>query len=860
VLGVRVAALMTKLVRFLFVCTVLLALVGGVFAGLTIWYFGRDLPDYQQLAHYQPPITTRVLAGDGRLLAEYATERRVFVPIRAIPKLVTRAFVSAEDKNFYSHHGVDPTSILRAALTDIGRWHSNRRPVGASTITQQVAKNMLLSNELSIDRKIKEILLATKIDEAMPKDRILELYLNEIYLGMGAYGVAAAAQTYFDKPLDELTLGEAAFLAGLPKAPNNYNPTRFAEAAKARRDWVLDRMAEDANATEAEVATAKSEPLTLRRREQAEIVTAPYFAEEVRRELLARYGDKALYEGGLAVRTSLDPAMQEIADKVLRDGLIAYDRAHGGWRGAVGHMDPGTNWPERLAATAPPAGAATAGWQLAIVLRTEAAGAVIGLKDGETGLIPFAEMRWARPLLNGESLGSTPRSAADVVKTGDLVLVEKLVATEKPSATRHDRAPPVGAAGLFNLCQIPEVSGALVALDPHTGRVLALTGGFSYEMSQFNRATQAKRQEGSSIKPFVYLTALENGFTPSTLILDAPIALDQGPGLPKWEPHNYEDRYLGPTTMLVGLEHSINVMAARTAAIVGLDALAKTVESFGIMDKMPHQYSMSLGAGETTPLRLTAAYAMLVNGGKRITPTLIDRVQDREGKTIYRADNRPCPSCDDVDWHGQASPVIQDNREQIADPASAFQVVQMMEGVVQRGTGTAVAAVGRPIAGKTGTSSDWTDAWFEGFTPNLTAGVFVGYDQPVSLGSGEQAAVVAAPIFRDFMLAALKDEPATEFLIPPGVQMYRVNPNTGLTPGSGEPAIWQAFKTGSNPNTNRNLGLRDGPSEDATAQDATTDPAAPDQVTPDAGGSIPPRGATGMPVRAIPASGTGGLY
>ena len=836
---------MIKLVRFLFVCTVLLAIAGGVFVGLTIWYFGRDLPDYQQLAHYQPAITTRVQAGDGRLLAEYATERRVFVPIAAIPKRVTRAFVAAEDKNFYSHHGVDPLSILRAALTDVGRWRSNRRPVGASTITQQVAKNMLLSNELSITRKIKEILLATRIDEAMSKDQILELYLNEIYLGSGAYGVASAALTYFDKSLDDLSLGEAAFLAGLPKAPNNYNPARFPQAAKGRRDWVLDRMVEDGDATAAEAAQAKAEPLLMRHREEAEIVNAPYFAEEVRRELLARYGEKALYQGGLSVRTSLDPAMQAIADKTLRAGLIAYDRSRGGWRGALGHIDPGVGWPHRLLAQALPAGADAEGWQLAVVLRTEPAGAAIGVKDGETGLIPFAEMRWARALHEDGSLGPFPRSAADVVKPGDLVLVGKLArgSTPSPASPRRAGTPPPSPVGdLYNLCQIPDVSGALVAIDPHTGRVLALTGGFSYEMSQFDRATQAKRQEGSSIKPFVYLTALEHGFTPSTLILDAPIALSQGPGLPPWEPHNYEDKFRGPTTMRVGLEHSINVMAARTAAIVGIDAVADTIEKFGIMDHVPHEYSMSLGAGETTPLRLTTAYAMLVNGGRRITPTLIDRVQDRDGKTIYRADQRPCEGCSDVEWQHQAAPVIPDTREQIADRASAFQVVSMLEGVVQRGTGYAVHAVGKPIAGKTGTTSDWTDAWFEGFTPDLAAGVFVGYDQPVSLGRGEQAAVVAAPIFRDFMIGALKDKPATEFRTPPDVQLYRVNPATGLPPGAGEPAIWEAFKTGTDPNTNRNMGLQGAPGDIAAAAQTGM---------PDA---------AGLPGGALPASGTGGLY
>src|SRR5579872_434697 len=383
---------MIKLVRLLFICAVIIAVGGGSVAGLTLWYFGRDLPNYQQLAHYEPPITTRVQGGDGRLMAEYATERRVYVPIAAIPKRVTEAFVAAEDKNFYTHHGVDPISILRAALTDVGRWHSNRRPIGASTITQQVAKNMLLSNELSVARKVKEILLATRIDEALSKDRILELYLNEIYLGSGAYGIAEAALTYFNKSLDELSLGEAAYLAGLPKAPNNYNPIRFPQQAKGRRDWVLDRIAENGTASQADVAAAKAEPLVLRHRQEAELVNAPYFAEEVRRELLARYGDAMLYQGGLSVRTSIDARLQAAADVALRNGLVAYDRGRGGWRGAVGQIEPGAGWLTRLEKTPLPPGAATAGWQLAVVLRTDGEGAAIGLKDGDTGRIPFAQM------------------------------------------------------------------------------------------------------------------------------------------------------------------------------------------------------------------------------------------------------------------------------------------------------------------------------------------------------------------------------------------------------------------------------------------------------------------------------------
>src|SRR5215204_928139 len=452
---------MIRLVRLLFFLVVVLALAGGVFAGLTIWYFGRDLPDYQQLARYEPPVTTRVHAGDGRLLSEHATERRVFVPIAAIPKRVLNAVLSAEDKNFYSHRGFDPISMIRAALTDVGRWRSNRRPVGASTITMQVAKNMLLSNELSVARKVREILLATRIDEALAKDRILELYLNEIYLGSGAYGIVAAALTYFNKSLDELSLEEAAYLAGLPKAPNNYHPARFPQAAKGRRDWVLDRMLEDGNATSAEVASAKAEAIALRRREEADIVNAPYFAEEVRRELLARYGEKALYQGGLSVRTSLDVRMQAAADKALRAGLIAYDRNKGGWRGAVGEIDPGPNWPKRLDQAVLPAGAASVGWQLAVVLCTEGDHAAIGLKGGETGRIPFAQMRWARPLRDDGNLGAYPRKPADVVKTGDLVLVEPLPeeAAREPAKGAAAKTPAMVAATappLYNLCQIPD--------------------------------------------------------------------------------------------------------------------------------------------------------------------------------------------------------------------------------------------------------------------------------------------------------------------------------------------------------------------------------------------------------------------
>jgi len=835
---------MVKIFRFLFVCAVMLAIAGCGFVGITLWYFGRDLPDYQQLAHYQPPIMTRVQAGDGRLLAEYATERRIFVPVQSIPKPVINAFLSAEDKNFYSHHGVDPVSILRAAITDVSRFRANRRPVGASTITQQVAKNMLLSSEISIERKVKEILLATRIEAALPKERILELYLNEIYLGAGAYGVAAAALTYFDKPLDELTLGEAAFLAGLPKAPNRYSPARFPQAAKARRDWVLDRMVEDGTATQEAATQAEILPLELHHRQETEQVRAPYFAEEVRRELLARYGDKVLYGAGLSVRTSLDARLQAASDKALRTGLIAYEHSHGGWRGAIARIDPKGDWAAHLAAVPVPGVASDVGWRLAMVVRSEPDGAAIGFSNGTTGRIPFSEIRWARPRFENGSLGAAPRSAADVVKPGDVVMVEPVAV----SSAKGDAAGK--ATGGYTLCQVPEVSGALVAMDPHTGRVLAISGGFSFETSQFDRATQAKRQPGSSIKPFVYLTALDHGFTPSTLVVDGPISLPQGPGMPMWSPTNYtrrnqEVRFRGPTPLRVALELSLNAVTARVASIIGMQPIAETVERFGIMDHMPREYSMALGAGETTLLRHTAAYAMLVNGGKRITPTFIDRIQDRNGATIFRADQRPCADCSDVDWNHQPVPIIPDTREQVADPGSAFQIVTMLQGVVERGTAKVVQAVGKPIAGKTGTTNDWRDAWFVGFSPDLAAGVYIGFDDPDSLGDDETGGHIAAPVFRDFMIDALKDAPATAFRTPPGMRLYRVSAATGLPAGAGEPAIYEAYKPGTEPGQNRNLGLQRVPDEDEMPVAST-------------GGveseTVPP------PTRGAPASGTGGLY
>ncbi len=830
-------AAVMKLFKFLVGTVLVIGLLGAGFVALTVWHFSRGLPDYEQLAEYQPPIVTRVHAGDGRLLAEYATEKRVFVPVKDMPPLVINAFLAAEDRNFYSHPGIDPLSIARAAVTDLVHMGSKRRPVGASTITQQVAKNFLLTNEVSVERKVKEALLALRMERALSKDRILELYLNEIYLGGGTYGVGAAALNYFNKPLDQLTIEEAAYLGALPKAPNNYNPTRYPEAAKGRRDWVIDRMQEAGFISREKAAMAMATPLQTRRREEAETVSATYFGEEVRRELLGRYGEKALYQSGFSVRTSVDPALQVIADKALRAGLIAYDRRHG-WRGPVGHIDASADWAEKFKALPVPAGTNDAGWEFAVVTATDGEGAAIGFADGRQARIPFEEMRWARQHVDDDKQGPAPREAKDVVSKGDTILVENL---NKPGR----KGEP-----LYALRQMPAVSGAVVALDPHTGRVLALSGGFSYEMSQFNRATQAKRQPGSSIKPFIYLAALDHGFTPASLVLDAPFVVDQGPGLPKWNPTNYTHKFYGPLTLRVGIEQSRNLITARIGSALGVDTVGEYVERFGIMDRMPRQPAMFLGAQQTTPLKMTLAYAMLVNGGKRIKPTFIDRVQDRNGQTIYKADSRPCETCRAVDWNNQAPPELPDTRDSVADPRSVYQIVSILQGVVDSpvGTGHSIASLGKPLAGKTGTTNESNDTWFVGFSADLAVGVYVGFDSPESLGTHETGASAAAPIFKDFMASALKDRAAPPFRIPPGIRLVRVNATTGQLARAGERnTIYEAFKPGTEP----------------TGQSTVLDGSGGSSDEPTASSFTASTGVTGVASeqgRAVPASGTGGLY
>ncbi|HET6156836.1 MAG TPA: penicillin-binding protein 1A [Dongiaceae bacterium] len=781
---------LTRILSFLLGTLTFLCAVGAIALWLVYQHFSQGLPDYYQLASYDPPVVSRIYAGDGRLLAEYATENRVFVPITAMPKRVINAFLAAEDKTFYSHHGVDLPGVINAVWTNIKNY-GDRRPVGASTITQQVTKNFLLSNEVSYKRKIREMILAFRIEKAFNKDKILELYLNQIYLGSGNYGVATAALNYFNKPLDQLTIGEAAYLGALPKAPNNYNIVRDHQAALDRRNWVIDRMAEDGHISRDEAAAARTEPLELHSRATTEHVVADYFAEEVRREIVQRFGEKGLYQQGLAIRATIDPRLQEIADRVLRQHLVAYDKTQG-YRGPLQHVDSVLDWQTILQGLPPMPWLYD--WQPAIVTEATNAAATIGFKDGTTGEIQVGDLGWAHLRSPQGRLGPAPKAATDVLKVGDIIAVEQLV--------EDGNVIP----GRYALRQVPEISGAMVAMDPHTGRVLAMTGGWSYKQSEFNRATQAMRQPGSSFKPIVYLSALEAGFTPSTMILDAPIVIDQGPGLPLWRPENYAQDYLGAATMRRGIENSRNLMTIRVAQTVGMAKVAEMASRLGVIDNMQQTLAMSLGAGETTVLRLAGAYAEIVNGGKKIEPALIDRVQDNHGWTIYRHDQRPCDGCQISSYNGEAPPEVPDTRPQVIDPATAYQMVSILEGVVQRGTGTAVKAVGKPLAGKTGTTNDGRDVWFMGFSPDLVAGVYLGFDQPRSLGEKATGGKYSAPIFRDFMMEALKDKPATPFRVPPGIRLVRVDYYTGerATPGASK-VILEAFKPGTEPTGQQNV-------------------------------------------------------
>jgi penicillin-binding protein 1A len=820
-----------------------LGLIVGIFAvAYIVDYYGKDLPDYAALKEYKPPIITRIYAGDGRLMAEFAQERRVFVPIDEIPALVKHAFIAAEDKNFYKHEGIDFLAIARAMRTNLINIGKGRRQIGASTITQQVVKNFLLTNEATYERKIKEAILAYRMERAMSKDRILELYLNEIFLGSRAYGIAAASQQYFNKALDELTLPEAAYLAALPKAPNNYHPVRHHEAAIKRRNEVIDRMLEDKYVTQAEADLAKVAPLVTVPRDESRIVNAPYFAEEVRRELGTKYGQDSLYQEGMVVRTTINPRLQDIAVRALRDGLQDYDKRHG-YRGPLGNISVGVEWENELASFARPE-AMLETWDIALVLETGSAEAKLGFSGGNTGSLKLENVKWAKKCLNEcYAQGPEPAAVSDVVKKGDVILVE-----ETPEDAKS-----------YILRQVPLIQGAVIAMDPHTGRILAMQGGWTYGTSEYNRATQAKRQPGSSFKPFVYLAALDKGFTPATLVLDAPFVIEDRPGH-YWSPQNYSDDFLGPTTLRQGIEKSRNLMTVRLADHIGMETIAEYAKRFGIMDDMQPRLSYALGAGETTLLKMASAYAVLVNGGKKIDPSIIDRIQDRRGATIFQHDARPCIGCGQlIRWDGQGVPDVPDNREQIADPRTAYQMVSILEGVALRGTAVKLKSLNRPLGGKTGTTNESKDTWFVGFSPDLVVGVFMGFDDPRSLGKRETGSSVALPVFKQFMEEALKDVPAMPFRTPPGIKNIRINAETGVRAQPGDSkVIWEAFVQGTEP-TAESVMLDD---SGVNLMPSSGDPMQNPGTYNPAPGETPyvPQETMPAPTNTETNTGTGGLY
>jgi penicillin-binding protein 1A len=772
-----------RIILFLISLLLLLSFLGAVSIAGILWHYGKDLPDYKYLESYEPPVLSRVFAADGQLMSEYATEKRVFVPYESIPNMLKHAFIATEDKRFYDHNGVDFVALMRAMIVNIPRFIQKKRLIGASTITQQVAKNFLLTNVYSFERKIKEAILALRIESVLSKERILELYLNEIYLGYGAYGVAQAALQYFDKSLYELTIAEMAFLAALPKAPNNYHPIKRKDAAIERRNWVIKRMHEDGYINLSQMLITQRNPLETRPAQITTPYQADYFIEEVRKELVARHSDDIVLKEGLSIHTSLEPSLQQYAEESLEQGLIAYDRRHG-YAGALyrdGNIEILQNLPKPRAIPA--------SWQLAIVTEVSRHIVHIHTQNGDDGFMRLEHNEWARKRLKNGNVGYNLKSMAEILSQNDIILVE--------AYPEEDNA--------YHLRQEPEIDGAIIVMNPHNGHILAMSGGWSFQRSKFNRATQAFRQPGSALKPFVYLSAVsqkrqaDGGFiSPAHLLLDSPIVIDQGPGLPKWKPNNFSKKYYGLSPMRLGIEKSRNLMTIRLALKIGMDKIAETTEKFGIYDDMPEQFSMALGAKETSLLRLTQAYASLVNGGKKIIPTFIDRVSDRHAAMILRHDERQCLGCD----HHEPNqpPTLEDRRLRLVDERSAFQIVNMLEGVVLRGTGKSIKALGIPLAGKTGTTNDSYDAWFVGFSPDLVVGVYTGFDTPRSLGKQphggqETGSSVAAPIFKDFMSKALDKNKAVPFRTPSGLSLVRINPETGyIAQSNSEPYFLEYIK------------------------------------------------------------------
>ncbi len=767
--------------------------IGGL-----IFLFSRGLPDHETLANYAPPTISRIYSRQGMIVDEFATERRLFTPAEEIPDLVAFAFVSAEDRNFYNHAGYDPRAIA-AAFVDAVR--SRGRDVrGASTITQQVMKNFLLDGSRTVERKVREIILAARIERTLSKDRILELYLNEIFLGQNSYGVTAAAQTYFNATLEDLTLEQVAYLAALPQAPSRFHPVNDYERAIARRNYVLREMYENGYVSLEEMEAAQAMPLETVQGGHLEpyrLDRPPrnYFTDEIRRQLSAEYGADEFFSGGFAVRSTMDESLQEVAEASLRRALERYDRNLGTWRGAVDTIDPSlleeeATW--RAALASADIARDVDGWFAAVVLQVGDSSARIGIEgveDDEDGhFIPAEDVTWARPLNEDGSRGNTARVAGDLLSVGDVVHVRRMTSDSDGSFLR------------WTLRQIPEVQGAFMAMDVHTGRVLAMQGGFSYQYSSFNRATQATRQPGSSFKPFVYAAALDSGYSPNTIVIDAPIEVATGDGI--WRPTNASNQFYGPSPLRTGIERSRNLMTVRLAQDVGMETVARYAERFGVYDDMQPFLANALGSQETTLFRMVAAYAMFANGGERVEPTLVDRIQNRYGQTVYRHDQRLCPDCELASLDPGLAPRIVSTRERVIDPITAYQLTSMMRGVVQRGTASGSVNLPVPTAGKTGTTNDARDVWFVGFTSNIVAGCYIGYDQPESLGRGASGGGMCGPVFQRFMLEAIEEYGSGEFPVPEGGQFYPIDRYSGarLPEGaSGEHVVYELFRAGEAP-------------------------------------------------------------
>ncbi len=743
-----------------------------IFTFYVLWKFSPHLPSYDKIINYKPNLTSRVYSSDGMLLKSFYLEERIYVPINRIPKNIKNAFISAEDKNFYKHLGIDLFAISRAIITNITSFNSDKRVVGASTITQQVVKNLLLSNELSYERKIKEIILAIRIENILSKDKILELYLNDIYLGYGSYGIATASLNYFNKSIYQLDLHEIAFLAALPKAPNNYNPKTNYENAIDRRNWVINRMYKNGFIT-IDQKNYKDLPINIYSRTENYFTKADYYYEEIRKYLFKKFGKNKLYSDGLIIKTSIDSNLQNLADESLIEGLITYDKSQG-WRGSVDNIEINNfkNNEEKYRNLNPYINK----WIPVLIL--DNLGENLVAKDHKDNSyeinLKVKENKW---LLNKK------------FEVGDVLFIEII---------NND----------ILIRQIPSVNGAIVVIDPHNGEVLALSGGYSFKISEFNRATQAQRQPGSAFKPFVYMTALKAGYTPSTLILDAPYVVDQGPNLPKWKPANYTEEFYGLTTMRTGIEKSRNLMTVRLADKLGMEKIISTIEDFGIGKGINEQLSMSLGSGVVTLLKITNAYGMIANGGKKINPKIIKSVYSKNGNKILSTSNKKCEFCKISKISlNQKLPIISDDSENVIDPKIAYQITSMMEGVIERGTAKKLRDLNIPVAGKTGTTNDNKDAWFIGYTPNMVIGVFVGYDNPKSLGYKQTGSSVAVPIFKNFAIKSNLNSMKIPFRVPSGISFVRIDPKTGMSSNNNE-SILEPYVIGTEP-YNQNINVID---------------------------------------------------